>query len=211
MKKALMVGVVTVTLGPAGVTHAGNIVLTGHDNDFHYHVLSTDAKNALTAEFSFIRNGSILPLLVLDAGAQLVTAANDILGAANVVARAPSLVTAADFNPTVYRAFAVASDRDCGGCDNSSADIASITAQSAAITGFLNAGGGILGLAGGAFDDLTYAYVTIHATNAEGFPPTFGYVQTADGLALGLPAVNGDERITSLANLAPLVCPPTTS
>jgi hypothetical protein len=202
MNKALMAGVAAAALVGAGAANAGNIALTGHDNDFHF----VNGENpgalgpaglALTAEFSFIRNGSALPLLTLDntttnpdAG-QLFTAAKTILGAANVVNIEPSLVTAADFNPAVYSGFAVASEVGCGGCDNTVADIAHITTLSAAISAFLDAGGGILGLAG-AGDSAAYAYVPKSATNPGGFPPSTGYVQTADGALLGIPAVNGN-------------------
>jgi len=85
----------------------------------------------------------------------------------------------------------VASATSCGGCDNTPAAIANITAQSAAIASFFNAGGGIIGLAG-ANDPNAYAYVPQSATNAGGAPPSSGYLQTADGATLGIPAVNGD-------------------
>ncbi|HEU0157194.1 MAG TPA: hypothetical protein VFQ82_14060, partial [Stellaceae bacterium] len=193
MNKALLAGVAAVALVGAGAAHAGNIVLTGHDNDFHLPITG-NALAALTAEFSFVRNGSALPVLVLDdskIGSELVNAATTILGAANVVHVDPVNVTAADFDITKYSAFAVASVTSCGGCDNTPADIAAITAQSAAIATFFNDGGGILGLAG-ANDPSAYAYVPEAATNPGGSPPRTGYVQTAAGAILGLPAVDGD-------------------
>ena len=60
-----------------------------------------------------------------------------------------------------------------------------------AIGTFFDAGSGILGLAG-AGDPNAYDYVPAAASNPGGFPPSTGYVQTAAGAALGLPAVNGD-------------------
>jgi hypothetical protein len=197
MNEALLAGVAAVALVGAGAANAGNIVLTGHDNDFHR---STDAIAALTAEFSFIRArapDSTLPILLLDNTAthggtgELVTAATTILGAAGFVNVEPSAVAATDFDLTKYSAFAVASVTSCGGCDNTPADIAAITAQSAAIRAFLDAGGGILGLAG-ANDPAAYAYVPKSASNPGGSPPSSGFVQTADGALLGIPAVNGD-------------------
>lgn len=189
MNKTLLAGVAAVALVGAGAAHAGNIVLTGHDNDFHQ---SANAKAATAAEIAFIRAGSTnpsLPILSLDAGSELTSLLTTLgISFVNVV---PSAVTAADFDPTKYSGFAVASVTSCGGCDNHPSDIAAITAQSAAIASFFNAGGGILGLAG-AHDASAYAYVPESATNPGGSPPRTGYVQTAAGAILGLPAVNGD-------------------
>ena len=80
----------------------------------------------------------------------------------------------------------------CGGSDNTPAFIAALSAAAdkAAINSFFTAGG-IVGLAGAA-DPNAYAYVPAAASNPGGFPPESGYVQTAAGAALGLPAVNGN-------------------
>src|SRR5437870_3548965 len=193
MKKVLMAGVAAVALGGVGAAYAGNIVLTGHDNDFHWNFGSNPGNGgpagmALGAELSFVRAGapnSALPVLVIDTSVhsgtlELGNAVTGLLGAPNVVVKAPSAIAAADFNVATYSAFAVASEVGCGGCDLTPAEVALITAQSAAIGTFLNAGGGILGLAGDG-DPLAYAYVPASASNPGGSPPSNGYVQTAAG------------------------------
>ena len=100
-------------------------------------------------------------------------------------------ITAADFDHSIYSAFVVASVTTCGGCDNPVGTGAVLAGFSTAIAAFFNAGGGIYGLAG-ATDPSAYAYVPESATNAGGSPPRTGYVTTADGTSLGIPAVNGD-------------------
>jgi len=172
-----------------GAASAGNIFLTGHDTDFHDAFGSASAQAALAADVAFVRNGSALPLLTLDAGTEL-TSALTALGI-SFVNIAPTAVTNADFNPALYSAFAVASINSCGGCDNSPADNAAIATHLAAISAFVTAGGGILGLSG-AGDPNAYAYVPTAASNGGGSPPANGFVETPAGLAVGLVAENGD-------------------
>lgn len=192
MKSSLLAGVALAGLVGVGPAMAGNIVLTGHDNDFHYASTPADAGPALSAEVKFVENGSALPLLTFDAGSELTSALTSLgISYVNVDPSVAGNVTAGLFDPTKYSAFAVASVTSCSGCDNTPADITNIAAQSAAIASFFNAGGGILGLAG-ATDTAAYAYVPTAASNAGGAPPSTGYVQTAAGSAFGLPAVNGD-------------------
>jgi len=180
----------------AGSAHAGNIVLTGHDNDFHCDGCSGSSVSgpgaALKAELKFVRNGSSLPVLAFDAGTELTNTLTSLgIPFTNVNPSVAANVTAGLFDPTKFSAFIVASVTSCGGCDNTPADIANITAQSSAIASFFNAGGGILGLSG-AGDAAAYAYVPEAATNAGGSPPSSGYVQTTAGATLGIPPVNGD-------------------
>jgi len=204
MKIRIMILLSTFLLVWVNAADAGNIVLTGHDNDFHWNFGANPGNGgaawlALGAELSFVRAGSTnptLPVLVIDTSVhsstlELGNAAIGLLGAGNVVVKSPSAITAADFNPAIYSAFAVASETTCGGCDLLATEVALITAQKAAIATFLDAGGGILSLAG-ASDPLAYAYIPASATNAGGFPPDTGYVATAFGTSLGLPAVNGN-------------------
>ena len=204
MHKSLMAGAVAVALVGAGGANAGNIVLTGHDNDFHWNFGASPGNGGpaglgLAAEFSFVRAAAPTPgakVLIIDTAAnsgtlELGNAATSILGAANVTIKTPETIVAADFSVGTYSAFAVASEVGCGGCDLTPAEVALITAQSAAIGTFLNAGGGILGLAGAA-DPLAYAYVPFSAVNPGGTPPSTGYVQTAFGASIPLPAVNGN-------------------
>lgn len=189
MRRKLLAGIAASAMLAATPAFAGNIFLTGHDNDFHR---STNARAQMTGALSFVRAGSTLPVLTFDAGSEL-TGLLSSMGVAftNVDPSVAANVTASLFDHSLYSAFVVASVTSCGGCDNSPAAIANITAQSAAIAAFFNAGGGIIGLAG-AGDPSAYAYVPESATNAGGNPPSSGYVQTAAGLTLGIPAVNGD-------------------
>src|SRR5690348_8689230 len=112
MHKSLMAGAVAVALVGAGGANAGNIVLTGHDNDFHWNFGANPGNGgaaglALGAELSFVRAGSTsptLPVLVIDTALhsgtlELGNAATSLLGAANVAVKAPTAITAADFNP----------------------------------------------------------------------------------------------------------------
>lgn len=168
--------------------YSGNIVLTGHDNDFHRSTLSNAA---MAAELVFVRNGSSLPVLSFDAGSQLTSQLTSLgVGFTNVNPTAANVLDSL-FDPTRFSAFVVASVSTCGGCDNPVGTGSILATHFAAIVSFFNAGRGILGLAG-ATDALAYAYVPSAATNAGGSPPSSGYVQTADGALLGIPAVNGD-------------------
>ena len=167
----------------AGTASAGNIFLTGHDTDFH------GADTVMAADLAFVRNGSVLPVLTLDAGSQLTSALTRLgIAFTNVL---PSAVTDANFNPALYSAFAVASQSSCGGCDNSVADAASIATHISAISAFVTAGRGLLAFAGAANPN-AYAFVPTAASNGGGSPPSTGFVETAAGLAEGLIAENGD-------------------
>lgn len=176
----------------ASSAFAGNIVLTGHDNDFHAYYGSSAAQTALQAESNFVRNGSTLPILTFDAGYELTSVLTTLgIPFFNVDPSVAADITDSLFDSTKYSAMAVASDMSCGGCDNSDTALANIADHSTAIASFFNDGGGILGLAG-AGDTNAYAYVPEAASNAGGSPPSTGYVQTSAGAALGLPEVNGD-------------------
>jgi hypothetical protein len=193
MKQSILAGVAMAALAIAAPANAGNIVLTGHDNDLHEFFGSSNSNVALAAELSFVRNGSALPVLVIDGNAsgfghEAVATIGTQIGAANVVGVDPSAVTAALFDHSIYSAFVVASVVTCGGCDNPVGTGTLLAGFASAINAFFNAGGGILGLAG-ASDPNAYAYVPEAATNPGGSPPASGYVST--GL-FGIPAVNGD-------------------
>jgi hypothetical protein len=170
---------------------AGNIALTGHDDDFHFTFGDPNAGTQLAALIRFAMSGSSLPVLTFDSGTEL-TGSLTMLGIAfhNVDPNNAAAVTDALFNPTIYSAFAVASDESCGGCDNSPAGEANIAAHSTAIEAFLNAGGGIVGLAG-ADSPGYYDFVPQTATSVGG-APSIGYSQTPVGASLSIPAVNGD-------------------
>jgi hypothetical protein len=179
---------VAVAAGPA---MAGNIFLTGHDTDFHGNGGSTSAIAAMTADVNFVTNGSTLPVLVFDNNALELSNLLTSLGVSIVTVNPSNPIADTVFDPTLYSAFAVASDETCGGCDLSASDVANIASHSAAISAFFNAGGGILGFAA-AQDPNGYAYVPEAATNGGGNPPSDGFVETAAGIAAGLVAENGD-------------------
>jgi hypothetical protein len=169
---------------------AGNIALTGHDDDFHC-VYGTAGCAQLAALVNFAKNGSSLTVLTFDAGTEL-TGDLTALGISffNVNPDTAGAVTASLFDNSLYSAFIVASDSSCGGCDNDPTGEAAIAAQSAAIDSFLNAGGGIVGLAGASSPGY-YAFSPQTATSVGG-APSEGYSQTSVGATFSINAVNGD-------------------
>jgi len=201
-----LIAAFAVTLLGAAPLFAGNIVLTGHDDD--YHDVNDGGSGAgggaaggggsqLAAMIAFARSGStnpLLPVLSFDQGAEL-TGSLAGLGIAfvniNPLTLAAGAVGDAVFDPAVYSAFVTASDSTCGGCDNTPAGEANINSHSAAIASFVNAGGGIVGLAG-ASNAATYYNFVPSSASGFGAPPASGYVQTTCGASLGIPAVNGD-------------------
>src|ERR1700761_1851892 len=121
----------------AAPAFAGNIVLTGHDNDYHETFGSSASDAAFTAEIAFVRNGSAAPVLTFDAGSEL-TGVLTALGISfvNVDPSNAANITDSLFDHSIYSAFIVASDVNCGGCDNTDADIANIATHFAAISNF---------------------------------------------------------------------------
>ena len=96
MRNVLLTGVAAAALGVSAPAFAGNIVLTGHDNDFHQ---DGQAKAATTSELSFVRDGSTLPVLVIDDGSEAINFVTGILGASSVVGTTVGAVTAAQLRP----------------------------------------------------------------------------------------------------------------
>ncbi len=194
MKNLLLTGASAIALAigsPAMAATVGNIVLTGHDNDLHH---GTQAIAATTAELRFVRAGSTLPVLIIDNGSESTNIVNTILGVGHQVTKTVGSITAADFDPTVYSAFMVASVSTCGGCDNPVGTGTTLHGFQTAIDAFFNAGRGILGETS-ASDNLGFAYAPQVATSSPIFNSS-GFVATANGLAdLGSPyqAVNGDQ------------------
>jgi PEP-CTERM motif len=180
-------------LRAANPAKAGNITLTGHDDDLHHAFGSVLAGAQLSGMISFARAGSpnpTLPVLTFDAGTQLTSSLGSLgIPFTNVNPNA-GVPAASLFNVSTFSAFVVASDTTCGGCDNDSTSSTNIKGASGAIKSFVNAGGGIVGLAGATNSD----YYSFLPASASGFgsPPSEPYVQTAFGASLGIPAVNGD-------------------
>ena len=83
MKHTLLAGVGVAALGFTGPAMAGgNILLTGHDNDYHCTIAGNagNACGALGVEVPFVRNGSSLPVLVIDNGSFSSGSGNGELG-----------------------------------------------------------------------------------------------------------------------------------
>ena len=174
----------------------GNIVITGHDDDFHAAgcASSTLAKTQLNAMIAFARAGAPTPskpVLSFDHGSELTSC----LTASGIpfinIDPDAGIPAAGNFNVATYSAIVVASDSTCGGCDNTVTSIANLTGASAAIGAFLNAGGGIVAFAG-ANDAASYYGFLPASASGGGSPPSTGFVQTAFGATVGIPAVNGD-------------------
>ena len=195
MRKLLGITFATVfSVAVLGATsaYAGNIALTGHDSDFHCAFGSSAGCAQLDALVAFARAGatdSTLPVLTFDEGSELTNSLTG-LGVSFTNVSTIAGVTAAVFDPTLYSAFVVASHTSCGGCDNSTAFVDAIIAQSAAITSFFNAGGGVVGLSGASMT--TYYNFVPESTASLGGAPSSGYVQDVCGVTFGVPAVNGD-------------------
>jgi hypothetical protein len=192
----LCAALIVCTANPA---FASNIALTGHDDDLHEQFGASPGPSGpaglqLAAILAFIRAGAPTPskpVLSFDHGTEL-TGALTALGIPftnvdpDVGVPASSL-----FNVANFSAMIVASDQSCGGCDNTTTSITNLTAASAAIASFANAGGGIGALAGAANASTYYGFIPASASGF-GSPPDTGYVQTAFGASVGIPAVNGN-------------------
>jgi PEP-CTERM motif len=200
MKRWIMAGVMVVAMAIIALpARAGNIALTGHDDDYHCYYGDPNACSALGSLVSFARNGSGLKVLTFDAGVELTNDLTSLgISFTNVDPTSGASVTASLFNNSLYSAFIVASDGSCGGCDNSPGGEANIAAQNAAIDSFLNAGGGIVGLAGASSGGY-YGFVPQTATSVGGAPSS-GYSQTSVGATFSIPAVNGDATHNLFAN-----------
>jgi PEP-CTERM motif-containing protein len=195
-------GASALTIGMASPAMAGNIILTGHDNDFH--CAEGDAGSAceaIAAEVSFVQAGSALPVLAIDAGTEL-SASLTAKGIA-FTAVAPSAVTGSMFDHAKYSAFVVASVTSCGGCDNPAGTGTTLAGFEPQIVSFFNAGGGILGLAG-AEDAAAYAYLPEAGGDTTPIFSSSGFVATAAGLANipGFFAVNGDQTHNTFSDFA---------
>ena len=179
--------------------HAGNIILTGHDNDLHCYYGHTSTCSTLTAEAHYVMNGSTLPVLAIDNGSELTAS----LAAAGISYTAVTVggVTAGMFNHSTYSAFIVASVTTCGGCDNPVGTGTTLAGFSSQIASFFNAGGGILGLTG-ASDPNGFAYAPDAATGSPIYNSS-GFVATAASSAIpGFAAVNGDQTHNTFSSFS---------
>ena len=181
----LLAGLLAV--GIASPAMAGNIVLTGHDDELH---ADSSSIQALKAATNFVRNGSSLQVLAIDRGTQLGSA----LTAAGITFTSvdPFAVTSAMFDHSIYSAFVVASVETCGGCDNPVGTGTHLATFEPAIINFFNAGGGIFGLTE-ASDTHGFDYVPEATAGTQIFDSNgFALTPAASGIP-GFVAVNGDQ------------------
>lgn len=170
---------------------AGNIVLTGHDDDFHQ---SVQAKAQASGMFAFARAGApnaTLPVLTFDAGSQLTSLLTSLGISYTNIDPNTGVPAASNFDVTKYSAIAVASDETCGGCDNSATSSANLAGASAAIANFFNDGGGIVTFAA-ASNSGYFDFLPVPASVPGTVSCSTCFTQTADGVSAGVPAVNGD-------------------
>jgi hypothetical protein len=169
----------------------GNIAITGHDDDFHQSANAAAQTRAMITFAKAHAPNPALPVLTFDHGAELTGFLTSLGIVFTNVDPDVGVPSAALFNTATFSAMAVASDSSCGGCDNTTTSIANLTARSAAIQAFLNAGGGIVAFSGAANAATYYGFLPSSASGS-GSPPSSGFTQTAFGASISIPAVNGD-------------------
>ena len=190
-KLSVAIAVVLSMVGFASSAYAGNIALTGHDDDFHQ---SLQAQAQVLGMLTFVDGGilnTLLPVLTFDHGNELTSLLSTMgISYFNVDPNAgipsPSL-----FDITKYNAIMVASDQSCGGCDNDSTSSTNLASASSSFASYFNAGGGIVGLAG-ASNSNYYNFLPLSASNPGIVFDSNAFTQTAAGLSNGISAVNGD-------------------
>lgn len=177
----------------------GNVWITGHDPDYHCTFESLGC-NYLKVAITFVMRGSNLPLLALDHGSEVASAINAAFGSS-----APTVITIdprSQFpvsllnskGKPLYSAVIIASDVTCGGCDNNNAagdtpDSNAINSNPLGWLNYINAGGGILALAGAYNISVFYNFLPIQTTAipvspSDGSPG--GFTLTHAGLSEGL-------------------------
>jgi hypothetical protein len=201
-----MVGASACAAIMAGQATAGNIVLTGHDDDFHDRGDDISIANPanmpgqqLLNMVKFARAGStnpLLPVLVFDQGNEMTTSLTGLGIAFTNINPASGPIAASNFDTKKYSAIVIASAASCGGCDNTVAGYNNISADKVAIAAFINAGGGVVQTTGGTTTaSRTAAYAYLPGTSGVGVfgsPPQTGYFATAAGTAAGITPVNMD-------------------
>jgi hypothetical protein len=202
---ALLLAVaVAVTLFGFGTSpaYAGNIAITGHDDDFHchYEAVTSDACHQLSDLVTFAKAGSALKVLAFDGtrgsgGFELDDSLTKLGIAHDLINASAGPISATVFDNTRYSAFVIASDNACGGCDLFPADEDNIfgpAANLAAMYDFINNGGGAVALSG-AYGDAPHYYSWLPDTAAPfGSPPSTPYYQTPTGVVNSIRSVNGD-------------------
>jgi hypothetical protein len=200
LMRGLMAAAAVAAFG-ATPAFAGNIALTGHDDDFHCGSAAacTQEKSLIDFAAAGSTSATATKILVFDEGTEGSSDIIGFYGAGNVtVVSTAAGITDALFDPSVYKAFVVASDQSCGGCDNTPAFEAALATHTTAIDDFFNNGGGIVGFTGGT-NLAYYAFVPQVATSTP-IGDTTGFVATGAGCtAPGFVAVNGDQTHNTFA------------
>jgi len=200
-------------LAIAPSAHAGRLIESGHDFDFHCAAfVPGDECHFMRVALDYVRAGApdpSKPVLVLDRGALAVPAAIQKAYAPG----SPPPMTVVDprsgtfpttpIDTSHWSAIVVASDVNCSGCDLNSApsgsaaqtpDSTAIALRTATIAAFFDAGGGILAGAGATdsggsgtltFSDTNVPYYSFLATSGAS-NATGPFQLTALGTALGL-------------------------
>lgn len=183
-----------ITETPIVLGTGGNIWVTGHDADYHCAIENASC-HYLQVALTFVSNGSTLPVLALDHGTLVSQAISSAFGSSAPIVDTVDPRTGFGSLPLIdsnglplYSAIVVASDITCGGCDNNNdfgdtPDTDAINARAADIAQFLDAGGGILALAGADNYGVFYNFLPVPVTAATVTPP---FTFTTYGLSLGL-------------------------
>lgn len=176
----------------------GNMWVTGHDADYHCSQGDPSAGagcHYLQVAVNFVLKGSKAPILALDHGSEVAAAITNAFGSSAPTVDTVDPRTGFAGLPLVdssgkplYSAIIVASDITCGGCDNNNGvgdtpDSNAINARAADINAYLNAGGGILALAGAQNISVYYNFLPIAVT---GTTVTAPFTFTEAGLSLSL-------------------------
>jgi hypothetical protein len=175
---------------PVRAAAGANMVLTGHDFDYHCGFGDSNECAYFKLMLDLVRNGSTLPVLALDEGSEVsytVSAAygsTSFLDVVNPTSSAWTTLPLVDAHGApLYSALIVASDYTCGGCDNEPTGEAAINARASDIATFFNAGGGIMALAGADNYATYYNFLPISASGAE---VTYPFTPTTYGASLGI-------------------------
>ena len=181
----------------ASGTKTGNIVVTGHDDDYHAVIGGdTNAAKHATGIINTARQNSPIPsmkVLIFDHGTELASLLTQLGVAYDKVDPDAGMPSASLFDASKYSAIGVASDVTAGGTDNTTTSSSNLIAAKSSFSAFHKAGGGIFAFAAADnahyYDFLPVVAVAIDINNES---VTSGFSQTAFGASVGIPALNGD-------------------
>ncbi len=174
----------------------GNIVVTGHDDDYHA-TREMDANAATHAQgiVNVARQNAPNPslkVLIFDHGTELASLLTQKGIAYDRIDPDAGMPSASLFDTSQYSAIGVASDVSAGGTDNTTTSSSNLAAAKASFQTFHNAGGGIFALAA-AYNTHYYDFLpVVVAAYPFSVTVTSGFSQTSFGASVGIPALNGD-------------------